>query len=87
MMTRKTTWNDIGAKECVTLEYEWHDGVFARPGRMYIRILCPFCGRNVKAYVWSLAGGGKRCDCGTLFGSDGKAHKLSEEETQKASPG
>ena len=33
-------------------------------GRSYIYITCPFCGQEVKAYIWSLAGSGKKCPCG-----------------------
>ena len=37
-------------------------------GRSYVIIGCPFCARSVKAYIWSLAGHGKRCErCGALF--------------------
>lgn len=36
-------------------------------GRTLAAILCPFCGCTTEAYVWSLAGSGKRCgDCGAL---------------------
>lgn len=34
---------------------------------------CPFCKADVKAYLWSLAGGGKRCDCGAMFTHRGLA--------------
>jgi len=35
---------------------------------------CPFCNVEVKAYLWLLSGGGKRCDCGALFtGLSGRA--------------
>lgn len=34
-------------------------------------IQCPFCLRSVRAYVWSLAGSGKRCECGALLHGDG----------------
>jgi hypothetical protein len=39
-----------------------HDG----PGRKWVLIECPCCGREVLCYVWSLAGSGKRCKCGAL---------------------
>jgi hypothetical protein len=26
-------------------------------------VVCPFCGVETEAYVWSLAGSGKRCEC------------------------
>ncbi len=31
-------------------------------GRTSIKIECPFCGSCVEAFVWSLAGTGKKCD-------------------------
>ena len=45
-------------------------------GRSSIDICCPFCGRTTLAYVWSLAGSGKRCStkaCGALFDGRGQA--------------
>lgn len=48
-------------------------------GKTRIRIECPFCIGSSWAYVWSLCGGGKRCeykDCRALFGSTGQAHRL-----------
>ena len=30
-------------------------------------IECPFCGCYTEARLWSLAGTGKRCDCGATF--------------------
>lgn len=33
----------------------------SRHGRSSIIIKCPWCGDEVVAYVWSLAGSGKRC--------------------------
>lgn len=35
-------------------------------GRTVLAILCPFCGCTVEAYAWSLAGSGKRCECGAV---------------------
>lgn len=29
-------------------------------------IRCPFCDVTTEAYVWSLAGSGKRCECGAV---------------------
>lgn len=37
-----------------------------RDGRTTIRIICPFCNAKILAYLWSLAGCGKRCDCGVI---------------------
>ena len=33
-------------------------------GRRTRTIQCPFCDCEIEAYVWSLAGSGKRCYCG-----------------------
>jgi hypothetical protein len=30
-------------------------------GRSYCYITCPFCNTEAKTFIWSLAGGGKRC--------------------------
>lgn len=41
-------------------------------GRSTVVIECPCCGTDTTAYVWSLAGSGKRCECGakhTLYGT------------------
>lgn len=38
----------------------------SRAGRSTVDIECPFCGKVTQAYIWSLAGSGKRCsgqDC------------------------
>lgn len=36
-------------------------------GRSSVTMLCPWCDREVTAYTWSLAGSGKRCECGAKF--------------------
>ena len=39
-------------------------------GRSNVVIRCPFCGSYSRAYIWSLAGNGKRCEnrsCCALF--------------------
>ncbi len=37
----------------------------SRPrGQSSIDIKCPFCSTVVEAFLWSMAGGGKRCTCG-----------------------
>lgn len=35
-------------------------------GKSYADIECPFCGCVTQARLWSLAGSGKRCDCGAV---------------------
>jgi len=74
----KTTFNDVGLKLTETRKYA--AGAYdSRHGKSTIDLTCPFCDADTTAYVWSLAGGGKRCaneDCGALFGSWGCAYKL-----------
>ncbi len=56
-------------------------------GRRTQRIVwfdCPFCGVEVKGYVWSLNGGGKRCACGALHfhgSSEAALPRFRVEET------
>ena len=38
----------------------------ARAGRSVVGIRCPYCGSVTEAYIWSLAGSGKRCECGAV---------------------
>ena len=58
-------------------------------GRSTMDIKCPFCGEVTTAYKWSLAGSGKKCDCGakhTLYrgtirkSAYAKHHARSEAE-------
>ena len=40
---------------------------------------CPFCGRSVTIYLWSIAGNGKKlCPCGAALHANGLARKLVE---------
>ena len=57
-------------------EYEARGGR-SEVGRSTAYLTCPFCGTEVKAYIWSLAGSGKRCTCGAKFNSYGTARKAS----------
>ncbi len=55
-----------------------HDGLttlWSRVGRTLVRLTCPFCQADVEAYLWSLAGSGKRCSCGALLGQLGAWRK------------
>ncbi|MGC4151525.1 MAG: hypothetical protein QM628_00405 [Propionicimonas sp.] len=38
-----------------------------RNGMTTVDIRCPFCDCVVQARTWSLAGSGKRCECGAVF--------------------
>jgi hypothetical protein len=47
-------------------------------GRASIMIICPFCKAHLRGYIWSLAGGGKKCSCGALHGTN-RAYKEIKE--------
>lgn len=36
-------------------------------GRSTVSVRCPFCDCVTEARLWSLAGSGKRCDCGAVL--------------------
>lgn len=50
-------------------------GPISRPGKSSFLLECPFCHAVVEAFCWSLAGGGKRCECGAKITSF-EAYKL-----------
>lgn len=55
--------------------------VVSEMGRRRIEISCPFCFATFWAFVWSLAGGGKRCpNCRAMFGSTGTATAIEGNE-------
>lgn len=45
-------------------------------GRATVYIVCPFCKVEVTAYIWSLAGGGKKCDCGAIHINNGMTYPV-----------
>ncbi len=47
-----------------------HDGyrvLSSEMGRTRVVLICPFCTSEVAAYLWSLAGSGKKCSCGAVL--------------------
>lgn len=51
-------------------------GSYSQFATSYCYIWCPWCGAKSKAYIWSLSGGGKRCDgCGVMHCSGGRSYK------------
>lgn len=71
---RGPTFAQIVGEGVTTLKYKVTREGLERPSSRTVYIDCPFCRAEVKAYVWSLCGGGKRCDCGALFGGWGNAY-------------
>lgn len=73
-------WDEVHAPGSNRIEHR--QGVLlrksSRPGRSTVTLRCPFCEIPVTAYVWSLNGGGKRCDCGALAGRDGVFHHYAK---------
>ena len=51
------------------------------PSSVTLYFDCPFCHTEVKAYLWSLSGGGKRCKCGAFFARSGAYHWKTEGDT------
>jgi hypothetical protein len=49
-----------------------YDSEFSRSS---VLIECPFCNNEVRAYVWSLCGCGKRCLCGAIHTGMGETLK------------
>lgn len=76
-MNLKTTFEDAHNPEVPTEERQWsaHGETVEYPSSRVIFIDCPFCKAEVRAYVWSLAGGGKRCECGAIFSAYGSAYR------------
>lgn len=55
------------------------DEYIEHPSSVVIEFDCPFCHIAVKAYLWSLSGGGKRCKCGAFFSRHGVARHWRKE--------
>lgn len=61
--------------------HERSGSVGNRNGRSWCYIVCPFCQTRCRAYVWSLAGGGKKCpDCGALHGNYGRTDRRTAKK-------
>ena len=63
-------------------DFEWREHVkyegFREHGKTTCEIVCPFCQTRVMAFVWSLAGGDKKCSdpkCGAVHGSFGQSRR------------
>lgn len=52
-----------------------------QPSSNWSDIVCPFCSAIVRAYWWSLCGGGKKCTCGAKH--NGYGQTVPPKEPQK----
>lgn len=49
-------------------------------GRSAVYFNCCFCGVEIKAFIWSLCGGGKRCtNCKAIYSQTGDGYQWKEE--------
>lgn len=53
-------------------------GAVSSFGKSYTFITCPFCGEETKAFLWSLAGSGKKCTCGVIHTGYGTTIKKTK---------
>ena len=75
-----TTYRDINTDRVERREYQ-RTATVSVFGRSYCYITCPFCRCDVKAFIWSLSGGGKRCSgCGALHCAGGLTYKLKTKQ-------
>lgn len=52
-------------------------------GRSTVILTCPWCNTETEAYIWSLSGGGKKCDgCPSVHGSIGTS-ELKDKDRKK----
>ena len=75
------TWDDIhktGANNIESRDCGGYGRILRGMGKTRVELTCPFCKVPVTAYLWSLAGGGKRCDCGAMAGRDGTFHHFAD---------
>ena len=52
-------------------------------GRSRVNIECPFCATRFWAYIWSISGGGKKCEnkqCGAKHAAHGVAYPVVGRE-------
>ena len=72
-----TRFDDISKRECEAREYRVLRRAVERPSSVVWYFDCPWCGAEIKAYLWSLSGGGKLCVCGAIFAARGQGYKLA----------
>jgi hypothetical protein len=62
--------------EVAEIRHHERSGTYPAFGASYCYIWCPWCKSKTRAYIWSLSGGGKRCDgCGVMHCSGGRSYR------------
>jgi hypothetical protein len=74
----KTSFSDRANPNCEERKFTVHKTGLEHTSSNTVYFDCPWCKREIKAYVWSICGGGKRCECGAIFSSRGVGYKLIE---------
>lgn len=75
------TWDQIhapGANNIESRDFPGYTRKWSEMGKSRIEVKCPFCKMTITAYLWSVAGGGKRCNCGAMFGSGGTFYHFAD---------
>lgn len=85
-MSKGPTWNEVHdpklGNRIESRQIEGYKRKESRAGKTRVLLSCPFCQGDLWAYVWSLSGGGKRCDCGALAGADGTFHHFADRRSK-----
>lgn len=58
-----------------TRQVDGYKRKWSEMGKTRISVDCAFCGTEMIAYLWSLAGSGKKCQCGAMLHADGSMTK------------
>jgi len=78
---RKTSFVDLGKPGTIARQYKVLYTGLTPPSSVTWQIECPFCSHGVRAFLWSICGGGKRCEwCGAIMGARGTAYKIKTKE-------
>lgn len=79
-MTKGPTRDDVIKRksEISTLPFEVEAETLEPPSSRVLWMHCPHCSIFLKVYLWSISGGGKRCQCGALLTRHGDAHHWKE---------
>lgn len=86
-MPKGPTWSQIhdpkNANRIETRDSGGYIRRYEQMGRTRVVLACPFCSAHVTCFVWSLAGGGKRCDCGAMCGSSGHFTHFADRDKSR----